>query len=120
MDKQPLGPNQQKWVDALRSGKYNQGYRVLQNGNGYCCLGVACDVAKNNGIKVELDINKNISGFNLEFQIDTMKWLDIRTSRGQMYHDVSLVSMNDEDKYTFNQIANAIEDNAHLLFKNPR
>lgn len=33
-----------KWVTALRSGDYNQGYHVLRQGNRYCCLGVLCDL----------------------------------------------------------------------------
>lgn len=35
----------QQWVDALRSGKYEQGRRLLRDANGnYCCLGVLCDI----------------------------------------------------------------------------
>lgn len=34
----------QMLVDALRSGKYNQGTRALRNEYGYCCLGVACEL----------------------------------------------------------------------------
>lgn len=38
-----------RWVDALRSGKYEQTTGVLQDSKGYCCLGVACKVnTKNN------------------------------------------------------------------------
>lgn len=35
----------QKWVDALRSGKYKQGEGLLRDKNDhYCCLGVLADV----------------------------------------------------------------------------
>jgi len=34
----------QKWVDALRSGKYDQGSEKLRSRQGYCCLGVLCDL----------------------------------------------------------------------------
>jgi uncharacterized protein YeaC (DUF1315 family) len=34
----------QKWIDALRSGKYEQGSEKLRGANGYCCLGVLCDL----------------------------------------------------------------------------
>ncbi len=34
----------QKWVDALRSGKYEQGSEKLRSHQGYCCLGVLCDL----------------------------------------------------------------------------
>lgn len=33
-----------KWVEALRSGEYNQCRGSLKDGTGYCCLGVACEV----------------------------------------------------------------------------
>lgn len=33
-----------KWLEALRSGKYQQTRKVLRDSNGYCCLGVLCDV----------------------------------------------------------------------------
>lgn len=33
-----------EWVDALRSGKYNQAQGYLRTAEGFCCLGVACHV----------------------------------------------------------------------------
>jgi hypothetical protein len=33
-----------KWIEALRSGKYPQGHGALRSSDGYCCLGVLCDV----------------------------------------------------------------------------
>lgn len=32
------------WIPALRSGEYNQTQTRLHDENGYCCLGVACDL----------------------------------------------------------------------------
>lgn len=34
----------QMWVRALRSGKYKQATGALRNEDGFCCLGVLCDV----------------------------------------------------------------------------
>lgn len=38
----------QKWLEALRSGDYQQGKNVLRSSfgpaNTYCCLGVLCDI----------------------------------------------------------------------------
>lgn len=34
----------EKWIDALLSGKYEQGSEKLRGANGYCCLGVLCDL----------------------------------------------------------------------------
>lgn len=34
-----------RWVDALRSGMYEQGQKTLRSpSNRFCCLGVLCDV----------------------------------------------------------------------------
>lgn len=34
----------QEWIDALRSGEYKQSRNRLQDANGYCCMGVACEL----------------------------------------------------------------------------
>lgn len=33
-----------EWIDALRSGEYKQAKARLQRDDGYCCLGVACEI----------------------------------------------------------------------------
>lgn len=33
-----------KWVAALRSGEYRQAKNALKTADGYCCLGVLCDI----------------------------------------------------------------------------
>ena len=37
--------NMKTWVKALRSGKYKQTTSVLHDEEGFCCLGVACDIS---------------------------------------------------------------------------
>ena len=34
------------WLEALRSGKYEQAQRWLRTSDGFCCLGVLCDTQK--------------------------------------------------------------------------
>ena len=49
----------QKWVDALRSGEFQQAKGVLHDleTNGYCCLGVACSLAVDDpNVDVEVEI----------------------------------------------------------------
>jgi hypothetical protein len=41
-----------RWADALRSGKYPQSTGSLRNARGWCCLGVLCDVAIDEGLPV--------------------------------------------------------------------
>lgn len=33
-----------RWIEALRSGNYQQGKGHLRTGDAYCCLGVLCDL----------------------------------------------------------------------------
>jgi hypothetical protein len=56
-------PNEEvigRWVDALRSGEYSQGKGALCEFNksnySYCCLGVLCELAKQDGIVVKKEI----------------------------------------------------------------
>ena len=42
----PNKANIKLWVEALRSGLYDQGFEALRTSTGeYCCLGVACDIS---------------------------------------------------------------------------
>lgn len=41
-----------KWVEALRSGDYEQGQERLVRDGKYCCLGVLCDLAEQEGVVV--------------------------------------------------------------------
>lgn len=47
----PNKENLRKWVRALRSGAYEQGKGYMRSNEGYCCLGVAMDIAFANGVK---------------------------------------------------------------------
>ena len=111
-----LTPAQQLWVDALRSGEYSQTTETLQDTNGYCCLGVACQVAKNQGIKVHITAHSGlISGGELSDQRAVWNWLGLRNSTG--YTDQwELTHLNDECCYTFPQLADFIEEHAAQLF----
>lgn len=35
----------ERWVKELRSGNWPQGRQTLNNDDGYCCLGVLCEIA---------------------------------------------------------------------------
>lgn len=48
-----LAPNKQvltEWVEALESGEFGQVDGALRNDNGYCCLGVLCEIAARKGV----------------------------------------------------------------------
>ena len=82
----------EKWLTALRSGKYNQGRGRLYSiaDNSYCCLGVLCKIQN---IKIT-------SGLPYQEHFDEKQ---IPSSE--------LIRMNDSGKKTFFEIANYIEKN---------
>jgi hypothetical protein len=45
--------NIKKWIEALRSGKFSQTRERLADTKGFCCLGVACEVAISNGVVID-------------------------------------------------------------------
>lgn len=97
-----------KWVSALRSGKYGQITGDLYDGeNGYCCLGVLCEIGMENPWARNVDgerlaedggdfyANRNI--FNIPIGGSDETWSQAR-----------LAKMND-DGASFAEIADYIE-----------
>lgn len=125
----------QLWVDALRSGDYTQGtgaleFRAFSNdgeeiGKKHCCLGVACRVAINNGLKVEVYDNAGTSTFacndgpNSSMTSGHMpeqvaEWFGFpmltETSTDVILEDgVVATTANDKLWWSFDQIADALE-----------
>lgn len=89
---------QKEWVDALRSGEYKQGYRMLKQGEYYCCLGVLGCVLQKNGVEnIELD-----NRWYLEEKI-------VNPYLEGLYSQHYFAEFNDLDHLRFAQIADLIE-----------
>lgn len=52
-----------KWVDALRSGEYEQGQNRLRTKDSFCCLGVLCDLFLKEGRGGKWDDSKGDACF---------------------------------------------------------
>lgn len=95
----------QKWIDALKSGRYKQGKSALKNKHGgYCCLGVACDIVDPNGWKC--------GGFWRygEMMYMTSPPEDVRRMIGiTLSTQGQLILMNDFDGKSFFEIAEYLE-----------
>jgi hypothetical protein len=102
-----MKPNvKRKWLIALRSGEYKQTKQVLKDQFGHCCLGVLCEVVKNEmGLRWTKD-----AGGNLRFDgIPSQLSCKVRTFCDLTSLDTcALVTMNDNGE-TFLEIANEIE-----------
>ena len=107
--------NIKKWVDALRSGNYLQGsgrlcYRLEgETTERYCCLGVACEVYRQEVEQGEELLPKllytNFSSYNgkIYYLPKTVRdWLGIVSEFSYMY-------LNDKLGYTFEEIADYAE-----------
>ena len=131
-----LNPNAQKWVDALRSGKYVQGqYRLHPADDQFCCLGVACDLfAKENPTHGEW-INGSFITLRDDSRstlaIEVADWLGMKRDPrapnlqnrngtygmdGIGYVGTNLVEDNDTHNKTFAEIADIIEAHQKELF----
>jgi hypothetical protein len=98
------------WLEALRSGNYEQTRFYLRFGDGYCCLGVLCD------LHPDVDWIRNISEcafypFGVE-ERDLGNLPDKASSWSGLTNDQKniLMSMNDWGK-SFEEIADYIEKN---------
>jgi len=98
-----------RWVAALRSGKFEQGrYRLRSSEDKYCCLGVACEVARIGGDYQrgwDYDVEWMYDGHVGTLSYDVASALGIDGNHVEM-----LASMNDNGK-SFGEIAAWIEEN---------
>lgn len=104
----------QDWIDALRSDKYKQGKGRLCSDEGFCCLGVLCDV-KDPSKWVKLSVTRDPIGTSkymwskddgMVYGLgeDQMEELDITSEQ----HG-KLIELNDNLGYNFERIADYIE-----------
>lgn len=130
-----MNDNAKKWVEALRSGEFKQGQLALceitEDGDNYCCLGVACQVAVDAGLPVtvtERDLNgrrrRTYDHERTALPTTVRDWLGLSTPGGAYHKHLadtpgtaySLMGHNDSDKFDFNQIADIIESEPKGLF----
>lgn len=108
------------WVQALRSGKYSQLQGMLhEQGSGFCCLGVLCDVHREQTGAGEWDdagyyiTNRTReSGLLPAAVIDWAGTADSNpdvTVPDDELGKSCLTMLNDDKGYTFAQIADLIE-----------
>lgn len=101
------------WIEALRSGKYTQVRNVLNFQSMYCCLGVACEVAIENGINVNVKSTNGFVVYDNESNYlpeSVSAWLELAPDP-QVGPELGLraIRANDELRWTFTQIADSLE-----------
>lgn len=97
----------ERWVAALRSGEYLQGHGALAVNYGSaernCCLGVLCRVAGGEATR-EYQQYPLLRTFSAGHQL--MKKLGFSTETERQ-----LAVLNDDEMYSFDEIADWIEEN---------
>lgn len=97
-----------KWIKALRSGKYSQTKNSLEDSDGFCCLGVACKVLIPK-YKLFIDDYGFIQGEIPENQGNSPVWLNKINDNFSIITSKSLVDLNDNKNFTFDEIADVLE-----------
>lgn len=105
-----------RWTEALRSGEFEQGTRYLCADGKYCCLGVACEIFKDEaGLPREVLPNKvyydGKAGSLTNIMTD---FLGLQDDIGS-YNTESLVNHND-NLVPFAVIADIIDSEPEGLF----
>lgn len=126
-------------VAALRSGEFSQAKSMLHNADtgGYCCLGVACEVYRRETgdgewrqeggdllgrykkfLNCDLDLpNKVAEWFGLPEitpgRLDTSPSVVYTDEYGYKHSD-ALTNLNDDKGMTFDEIADAIENDPNI------
>jgi hypothetical protein len=113
--------NRKRWVEALRSGEYEQGQSFLNKNNKFCCLGVLCEIV---GVEKEYIPTNYLFSYGEEKSIsacskEVMDVVGLNDTLG-MYNNysASLANLNDGLGKSFDQIADIIESEPDGLFAN--
>lgn len=114
---QPNKGNLRLWVEGLRSGQFTQGTGTLKRRRPdgtyqYCCLGVACEVAKANGVPLVEEKPDEWSYFDGEgsaLPAAVIEWLGMSGTDPDVRPGTSAISANDGvDTWSFERIADGI------------
>lgn len=102
-----------KWVDALRSGEYEQGRGGLRSTTDkFCCLGVLTDLCIKEGLTEEWEIGDK-DWWEAEGRPGTLP-TSTRKATGADYpyipREGHLATLNDRRGFSFERIADLIEE----------
>jgi hypothetical protein len=113
----------QQWLSALRSGQYTQTRWNLQTEQGFCCLGVLCDLySKETGTEWKVNITEDDETFTyykMKNQTSVLpdcvkEWAGLTEANPSIKlpeedEESSLTFLNDEGS-SFEEIAQLIEE----------
>lgn len=107
-----------RWIEALRSGNYEQGRYNLRRGNFYCCLGVLCDTVKDEVNHDWLPLQDSMGTFYRFDRADEVlpdsvaSCADLPISPVLTFEgkeETYITAINDDTNLSFEEIADLIE-----------
>lgn len=111
-----------KWVEALRSGNYEQGRCAMHREDKFCCLGVLCDVHRHEQLELEgqapawveesWEKNLTYNGASTLLPDEVSKWAGFNSANPTIKIDgvtCTIATHNDVGR-SFEAIADAIEE----------
>lgn len=106
----------EQWIEALKSGRYSQGRKVLRAGNDFCCLGVLCDLyfqEKEEDWKVDEDGNYLAFKRRDILSQEVQKWAGLESGNPCVNYgwrtDTGIANLNDSN-VPFRRLADLIEE----------
>lgn len=99
----------ERWVAALRSGKYKQGFGRLRSKNRFCCLGVLCNLhAQAHPEIASKELRAGIYLHSAYYLPKAVRdWAETHSDRGLLPGQPSLAKLNDVG-ISFDEIAKVI------------
>jgi hypothetical protein len=110
-----------RWTAALRSGEYQQSTEYLHYKNGYCCLGVLCELAVQDNIippAINLGDSWAYDGAEKLLPDKVIAWAGLHEDDPavKFNFETGLAELND-DGHDFNELADLIDN--HLVHEYP-
>lgn len=108
----------EKWLNALRSGEYSQTEGSLKTDDGFCCLGVLCDLyskeVEEEWVKDEITVRYKFDGSSQVLPNSVMDWAGLNEDNPRVYFGddafrQSIAEVNDAG-HGFDKIAKIIEE----------
>ena len=118
-----LGPLQTQWLEALESGKYQQGKNKLHSADDkFCCLGVACKLFSDNPPV----LTNTVIGYVYKYEdevnylpLSLVEKLKLYSNNGANRADGRCLSIYNDEGVSFLEIAQMVRANPSHFFREP-
>ena len=104
--KEEIKENRKKWLDALRSDKYIQGYGALKRvfGGEMCAFGIGCEVSQVGNWE-----HKSYGTYFYNSLQKVLRFYGIPTSIERKSSIYVMIKWNDEERLNFQEYSNRLE-----------